>query len=76
VTFTTEMACVAANEMIAALTGFHGQPGMVSSRVRRFHARDDRELQIQRKDYCPICATPRYWGRGDINPFLDLIGEA
>ncbi|WP_420467191.1 ThiF family adenylyltransferase [Panacagrimonas sp.] len=76
VTFTTEMACVAANEMIAALTGFHGHAGMVPSRVRRFHARDDRELEIRRKDYCPICATARYWGRGDINPFLDLIGEA
>lgn len=76
VTFTTEMACVAANEMIAALTGFHGEAGMVSSRLRRFHARDDRELQIRRKDYCPICATVRYWGRGDITPFLDLIGEA
>lgn len=76
VTFTSEMACVAANEMIAALTGFHGSTGMVPARVRRFHARDDRELEIRRKEYCPICSKSQCWGRGDISPFLDLVGEA
>lgn len=76
VTFTTEMACVAVNEMIAALTGFHGDEGMVPTRIRRFHARDDRFLAVESKEYCSVCKSQRYWGRADLEPFLDLIGEA
>ncbi|MDZ4047575.1 MAG: ThiF family adenylyltransferase [Pseudoxanthomonas sp.] len=76
VTFTTEMACVAVNEIIAALTGFQGEDGMVPTRYRRFHARDERFLGVQSKPHCPVCNSTRYWGRGDLEPFLDLIGEA
>lgn len=74
VTFTTEMACVAVNEMIAALTGFHGEDGMVPNRSRRFHARDDRFLATKQRDTCPVCASNEFWGRADIDPFLDMIG--
>jgi hypothetical protein len=70
------MACVAVNEIIAALTGFQGEDGMVPTRYRRFHARDERFLGIQSKPHCPVCNSTRYWGRGDLEPFLDLIGEA
>ncbi len=76
VTFTTEMACVAVNEMIAALTCFHGEAGMVPTRMRRFHARDDRFLSVKRQEHCPVCSSTQYWGRADTEPFLDLIGEA
>lgn len=76
VTFTTEMACVAVNEVVAALTGFQGDEGMAPTRYRRFHARDDRFLAVQSKPHCPVCNSPRYCGRGDLEPFLDLIGEA
>ncbi|MBX7123263.1 MAG: ThiF family adenylyltransferase [Opitutaceae bacterium] len=74
VTFTTEMACVAVNEMIAALTGFHGEEGMIPNRSRRFHARDDRFLGVNQVSDCPICSQTQYWGRGDVDPFLDVIG--
>lgn len=74
VTLTTEMGCVAVNEMIAALTGFHGEDGMIPVRVRRFHARDDRFLEIKPKESCRICASEQIWGRGDMNPFLDVVG--
>jgi len=73
VTFTTEMACVAVNEMIAALTGFHGAEGMVLNRARRFHVRDDRFLAVSQLPECPICSQTQYWGRGDVQPFLDII---
>lgn len=74
VTFTTEMACVAVNEMIAALTGFHGEEGMVPNRARRFHVRDDRFLGVSQDPDCPLCSQAQYWGRGDVQPFLDIIG--
>lgn len=76
ITFTTEMACVAANEMVAALTGFHGEDGMVPTRFRRFHALDDRFLAVSQREHCPVCMSSRYWGRADFQPFLDLIGAA
>ncbi len=74
VTFTTEMACVAVNEMIAALVGFHGDNGMIPTRIRRFHVLDDRFLGIESKKSCRICASQRFWGRADMDPFLDIIG--
>ncbi|WP_245216042.1 ThiF family adenylyltransferase [Pararoseomonas baculiformis] len=74
VTFTTEMAAVAVNEVLALLTGFHGDGGMVPTRYRRFHLRDDRFLGVASKPGCPVCETEWSWGRGDIQPFLDLVG--
>ncbi len=74
VTFTTEMACVAVNEMLAALVGFHGDDGMEPTRSRRFHACDDRFLSVTQAETCPICVSSRFWGRADVEPFLDMIG--
>lgn len=74
VTFTTEMACVAVNELIAALTGFHGEGGMIPNRARRFHAQDDRFLGVAQSPVCPVCSQDHYWGRGDVQPFLDVVG--
>jgi molybdopterin/thiamine biosynthesis adenylyltransferase len=73
VTFTTEMACVAVNEMIAAITGFQGEEGMAPTRYRRFHARDDRFLGVTKAGTCQVCGTPANWGRADVEPFLDLM---
>lgn len=74
VTFTTEMACVAVNEMVDAITGFRGADGMVQNRARRFHAGDDRYLASRRKDGCPICVSMSSWGRADTDPFLGIMG--
>ena len=74
VTFTTEMACVAVNELIDALTGFRGVAGMISHRLRRFHLNDDRQLVSKRAERCPICVETTCWGRGDTDPFLGIIG--
>ena len=74
VTFTTEMAAMAVNEMIASLTGFHGMEGMIPNRVRRWHARDDRFTAHAHRDGCPVCNSE--WSRGacDVEPFLDMVG--
>lgn len=74
VTFTTEMATVAVNEMIAALTGFHGTEGMIPNRVRRWHVRDDRYIAAQPRDGCPVCQSSSAMGAGDVVPFLDMVG--
>jgi molybdopterin/thiamine biosynthesis adenylyltransferase len=73
VTFTTEMATVAVNELIASLTGFHGADGMVASRVRRFHFGDDRFPGRQPKPGCRLCHTGEFSGLGDQSPFLDMV---
>ena len=74
VTFTTEMACVAVNEMIAAITGFQGTDGMLPTRYRRFHLRDERTLAVKKLPTCQICASTSNWGRADVLPFLDMVG--
>lgn len=73
VTFTTEMAAVAVDELIAALTGFHGMEGMIPNRVRRWHARDDRFIAHHRRDGCPVCNSDWSCGAGDVAPFLDMV---
>ena len=74
VTFTTEMACVAVNEMIAAITGFQGAEGMVPTRYQRFHLCDERFLAVKMMPTCQICSSPSNWGRADVTPFLDIVG--
>ncbi|MBD7992165.1 ThiF family adenylyltransferase [Ochrobactrum sp. Sa2BUA5] len=74
VTFTTEMASVAVNEMIAAITGFHGADGMITTRIRRWHARDDRFLNVRARESCPVCQSDDSRGAGDVSPFLDMAG--
>lgn len=67
------MASVAVNEMIAALSGFHGAEGMVPNRVRRWHACDDRFTAHHEGDGCPVCNSDGARGAGDIAPFLDMV---
>lgn len=74
VTFTTEMASVAVNEMIAAITGFHGIEGMIPNRVRRWHALDDRFTANHAREGCPVCNSDDTRGAGDVDPFLDMVG--
>jgi len=73
VTFTTEAASMAVNEWLAGITGFAGSSGMLSTRIRRFHARDERFLDIPSQPNCPCCSASATLGRGDITPFLDMV---
>lgn len=73
VTFTTEAACMAVNEWLAGITGFHGSDGMAATRIRRFHACDDRFLATAPTPECPACGKHSTMGRGDVEPFLDMV---
>ena len=71
VTFTTEVATIAVNEMIHRIQGFRGTNGQDSERRRQFHRNIDIISIDKSRDGCPICNKKQYWGRGDIEPFLD-----
>lgn len=74
VTFTTEIAAVAVNELLHRLTGFRGPHGHCAERVRRFDwvKEADSVPGGKRNSDCPLCAERKYDGRGDMTPFLNL----
>ena len=74
VTFTTATACLAVDELLQALTGFRGGDGWAWQRTRRFDLLRDRRPGAKQKPQCPLCSLQDYWGRGDIEPFLDRTG--
>ncbi len=74
VTFTTETACMAVSEMLQAFTDFRDSGGWAWQRVRYFDTNEDRQQGAKQSTSCPICSSQRYWGRGDVDPFLDRTG--
>ncbi|MBO9664549.1 ThiF family adenylyltransferase [Dokdonella sp.] len=74
VTFTTTIACAAVDELIQGLTSFRGSQGMTHNRIRRFDRVEDRAMTCRPVASCPVCASQASWGRGDVNPFLGVIG--
>ena len=74
VTFTTEVATMAVNEMIHRLQGFRGPQGSADNRVRKFHLMEDRLTGHKPPGGCRICDQRAIWGRGDENPFLGIVG--
>lgn len=74
VTFTTEVATMAINEVIHRLQGFRGLGGSADNRVRKFHLMVDRLPSHKRREGCRICDRQTIWGRGDDEPFLGLVG--
>jgi len=73
VTFTTEVAAVAVNELLQRLTSFRGDLGFCTERIRRFdHIKDADVVAGGKRDPdCPLCGQRRYDGRGDMTPFLN-----
>ncbi len=69
VTFTTELACMAVNELLNRINGFRGPP--VKNLVLKFHLMEDFKLGAKPRPGCALCDDTRYWGRGDVEPFLD-----
>lgn len=73
VTFTTEVATIAVNELLHRLTGFRGVGGQCAERVRRFDwVKDADSVPGGRNNpNCPLCGSRRFDGRGDMTPFLN-----
>lgn len=74
VTFTTATACLAIDELLQGLVGFRGPDGWAWQRSRRFDLLQDRRPGAVQDSNCPICVETEYWGRGDVDPFLDRVG--
>ncbi len=74
VTFTTATACLAVDELLQGLVGFRGPDGWAWQRSRRFDLLQDRRPGTIQDPHCPICVETNYWGRADIDPFLDRAG--
>jgi molybdopterin/thiamine biosynthesis adenylyltransferase len=74
VTFTTEVACMAVNELFHRLNGFRGADQQCSERVRRFDVLKNADSLPggRRKNGCKLCGQRRYDGRGDMKPLLDM----
>jgi molybdopterin/thiamine biosynthesis adenylyltransferase len=71
VTFTTEVATMAVNELLHRLQGYRGAEGAITTQVRQFHRMEDFRPGAKPQPGCPICDDAGYWGRGDTDPFLD-----
>lgn len=70
ITFTTEVATVAVNEFINRITGFKKTPP--EKNIMRFFDRgEDKRPGAKSEEGCPVCNSTFYWGRGDVEPFLD-----
>ena len=74
VTFTTATACLAVDELLQGLTGFRGEEGWAWQRTRRFDRLEDRRPGAKQNPHCAVCSETSYWGRGDVEPFLDRTG--
>lgn len=73
VTFTTEVACMAVNELLNRLVGFR-KKNMGAEVRRRFLYCEDRATSARPRSTCPICCSRESWGAGDVDPFLDIVG--
>lgn len=73
VTFTTEVATMAVNELLHRLTGFRGPDGEAGERVRKFtdHKDSDTLPGAHPIEGCPLCQRRRFDGRGDMRPYLN-----
>jgi molybdopterin/thiamine biosynthesis adenylyltransferase len=73
VTFTTELACVAINELLHRLTGFRGSQENCTEHIRRFDFLKDADTLPGGKPNrdCPLCGQRKFDGRGDMSPFLN-----
>ncbi len=73
VTFTTEVAIMAVNEFIHRMQGFRGPEGSASERLRLFIRCEDRKTGGKIREGCDLCDKQNFWGRGDMEPFLNRI---
>ncbi len=71
VTFTTELATMAVNELLQRLNGFRGPNGYRANQLRKFHLMIDAKPGAKPTAGCALCDSDGYWGKGDVQPFLD-----
>ncbi len=73
ISMTTSVATLAMEELLQLMTGFRGDGGVITQRLRRFQIPEDRRTGAKTDPDCPICSETDCWGLGDITPFLDRV---
>ena len=72
VTFTTQIATMAVNELLNRLQCFNPN-SLVPHKIFFFHRGIEiNPINIEDND-CRICGKTHYWGRGDMQPILDMV---
>ncbi len=74
VTFTTEAATMAVNELLQGLVDYRGEGKWAWSRYRRLNTAEERRQGVRPRQDCALCDDHSNWGRGDVIPFLDRVG--
>lgn len=73
VTFTTQIATMAVNELLNRIQGYNVHALAAPHKIFFFH----RGMEIHpgniSNNECRICGMNNYWGRGDMQPFLDMV---
>ena len=72
VTFTTDVACMAMDELLHRLTGYR-RVGSIAHRVRKYLLAADKTPGRKSRTNCHICDNLEISGRGDMIPFLDRV---
>lgn len=72
IAFTSMTASVAVSELLQRLTGFMGRQRQSSEVLLAMDQSRIRTNRIAPKEGC-ICGDLSVWGRGDIEPYLDMI---
>lgn len=73
VTFTTETACMAVNELLQGLIDFRRDGSWKEQRSRRLDRSYERVQGERENPACPVCGNQTCWGRGDVEPFLNRV---
>ena len=73
VTFTTEVATMAVNELLHRFTGFRAPKASTANRLRKFAHCEDYRPSTEPREGCPLCNRPGNWGKGDMTPFMDRV---
>ncbi|HBC31161.1 ThiF family adenylyltransferase [Petrimonas sulfuriphila] len=73
VTFTTQIATMAVNEFLNRIQGFNPQALNSQHKIFFFHHGIEIFPENVSENECRICGKSNYWGRGDMEPFLDMV---
>lgn len=72
VTFTTQIATLAANDLLNRLQGFNIS-SLHPHRLFFFHRGVELAPSNILNNNCRICGSDFYWGRGDMQPLMDMV---
>jgi len=73
VTFTTQIATIAVNELLNRIQGYNMHALSAPHKIFFFHRGMEIHPENISNNECRICGMSNYWGRGDMQPFLDMV---